>query len=85
MIFENFLELAGETFARAEWVALFLIVVGLYWGSLGYSGIWLLHTRGFGWSTEELYDQDARLAGTLWAAAGGGLFLVGLLVWVLKT
>ena len=45
----DLVDLAGETFARAEWVALFLGVVGVYWIVLGVSGLSLGRTRGFGW------------------------------------
>ena len=34
----DLVDLAGETFARAEWVSLFLGVVGVYWLALGFGG-----------------------------------------------
>jgi hypothetical protein len=80
----NALELAGETFARAEWVALFLLVVGGYWASLGFSGIRQGHTRGFGWRVDELFDEDAQRGGVIWSLVGVVLLFSGILVWVLK-
>ncbi len=84
MFVRNALELAGETFARAEWVALFLVVVGGYWTTLGFNGIRLGHTRGFGWHVDELFDEDARLGGVIWSVVGLALVLSGVLVWLLR-
>ena len=47
----SFVEVAVETFRRAEWVALFLGMTGLHWLVFGWHGLRLGHTRGFGWGT----------------------------------
>ncbi len=52
---DDVLHLIGEKFARAEWVALFLGLSGLYCALLARSGLQLGHTRGFGWS--DFYTQ----------------------------
>ena len=84
MIIENLVSLAGETFARAEWVALFLGVVGLYWFTLAFNGVRLSHTRGFGWRAAELHGDDAQLAGILWGTFAGGCLVAAIIVWILK-
>ena len=84
MIIENLVSLAGETFARAEWVALFLGVVGLYWFTLAFNGVRLGHTRGFGWRAAELHGDDAQLAGILWGTFAGGCLVAASIVWILK-
>jgi len=47
--FDDIAQLIGETLPHAEWVALFLGVVGLYFVYLARSGLHWGHTRGFGW------------------------------------
>ena len=49
----DLVDLAGGTCARAEWVSLFLGVVGVYWLALGFGGLRLGRTRGFGWRAQE--------------------------------
>ena len=84
MIIENLFELAGETFARAEWVSLFLGSVSLYWIGLGYNGLRLGHTRGFGWRAAELHGSEAQTAGVLWGTLGAACLVAALAVWTLK-
>ena len=75
----------GETFARAEWVALFLGLTGLYWTWLAWSGLFRRETRGFGWKARELSGENARLGGWLWGIFATALLLAATLVWTLKT
>lgn len=78
------LDLITETFARAEWVSLFLGVIGFYWLFLGWSGVAAGHTRGFGWGEIEWTGANARFAGWVWAGAGFSLVIVGIVLWMLK-
>ena len=80
----DLVDLAGETFARAEWVALFLGVVGVYWLALGFGGMRLGRTRGFGWRAQELVGTDAPGAGRLWLLAGLALLIAAILIWIAK-
>ncbi|MEE9278217.1 MAG: hypothetical protein V3V06_07375 [Dehalococcoidia bacterium] len=80
----SLVDLAVETFTRAEWVSLFLGLTGLYWLVLGWHGLRLGHTRGFGWGEAEWTGADARLAGWVWTGVGCTLLLVAGAVWALK-
>ena len=84
MLVESFLDLAGEILSRAEWVSIFLGVVGLYWLWLGFGGVRLGHTRGFGWRPDEQLSVAARPAGWIWSAVGSVLLLAALTVWIWK-
>lgn len=81
---DDIAQLAGETLARAEWVALFLGLVGLYFVYLAWSGLQQGHTRGFGWNAEPLRDAAARPAAYVWAIAASALLLAAVVVWLLK-
>lgn len=81
---ESIAELIGETFARAEWVALFLGLVGVYWGLLAWNGLRSGHTRGFGWGSPEWTGAPARFAGWIWALGATLLIVVAALTWMLK-
>ena len=80
----DLIDLAGETLARAEWVSLFLGVVGVYWMVLGVSGLSLGRTRGFGWRAQELVGMQARGAGQLWLLTGSALLIAAILIWIVK-
>ena len=80
----DLVDLAGETLTRAEWVSLFLAVVGVYWMVLGVGGRSLGRTRGFGWRAQELVGMEARGAGRLWLLAGSALLIAAILIWIAK-
>lgn len=81
---EALIDVVAETFARAEWVALFLAAVALYWLLLAWNGLHNGHTRGFGWRSPEWSGPAARLAGRVWGAGAGALIIAAAAVWTLK-
>ena len=81
---DDVLHLIGETFARAEWVAFFLGLSGLYCALLARSGLQLGHTCGFGWRAEEIRGEVARPAGYVWGAMALTLVVGAVVVWVVK-
>jgi len=78
------IDLVAETFARAEWVALFLALVAVYWLLLAWSGIHSGHTRGFGWHSPEWTGPAAQLAGRVWGLGAAALIIAASAVWILK-
>ena len=81
---ESMLDVTAETFARAEWVALFLSVVGVYWLLLAWSGVRYGHTRGFGWRSPEWTGPAAQVAGRVWGVGAVTLIVTAVAVWTLK-
>jgi hypothetical protein len=51
---------------------------------LGWTGVQLGHTRGFGWSERQSIGLGARIAGRAWTVAGIALIFAGIVVWMAK-
>lgn len=81
---DSLIDVVAETFARAEWVAIFLSLVGVYWLLLAWSGLRYGHTRGFGWRSPEWTGPAAQLAGRVWGVGAAALIIAAAAVWTLK-
>ena len=63
----------------------FLVWWGVYWLALGFGGMRLGRTRGFGWRAQELVGTDALGGGRLWLLAGSALLIAAILIWIVKS
>ncbi len=76
----NMPELILEFITRQEYIAMYIGFVGLWWLWLGYRGLRLGNTRGFGWRAVDVAN-DAAAAGRTWLGMGFALFAAGIGLW----
>ena len=77
----NMPELILEFMTRQDYIAMYLGFVGLWWLWLGYRGLRMGNTRGFGWRAVEVASDTAAVAGRVWLAMGIALFATGFGLW----
>ncbi len=77
----NVPELILEFITRQDYIAMYLGFIGLWWLWLGYRGLRMGNTRGFGWRSIDVASDAAAVAGRAWLAMGFAFFAAGFVLW----
>jgi hypothetical protein len=64
------LELVAEMVQREAYYTLYLAVVGIWFAIMGFRGLIMGETRGFGWRSGPATGEQAVAAGRIWGTLG---------------
>ena len=77
----NLPELIADFVTRQDYIAFYLGFVGFWCLWLGYRGLFLRSTPGFGWRAPTAMEAAALSTGRAWLAIGAGSLAAGAGLW----